>query len=454
MAPTNNELSLEQLPELSAMSSGDSMVRIAPQMQVPLSERARALLDTPTVRRLGRVSQLGLVSLVYPGATHSRLEHSLGVYRMAILFLDRLRHEEAFRDRIDARDAGAFFAAALLHDVGHWPYCHPIEDMRLPGLHSHEFLAAEAITRGDVAEVLRTQWQLDPLVVADMVIGRSATPAKQVLTTMLSGAIDIDKMDYLVRDSHHAGVPYGMNFDEQRLIESLCLDESGTRLAITEKGRTAAEMMVFARYVMFSEVYWHHAVRAATAMLQRAVWIVQDLAPSGWFTSLDDSTFSETLLQLATGTPAAELVEGIFGPRRRLWKRAASFHQHEHQEIHQLLSGRSYADLLLVSGGVAEALSRRLSITIDPMLLLIDAPPEDREVEFAIDVRSTSQRGRRWKSLGELSPMVRAVAHEQFDDIVKRVRIFAPPESVKQIQSIDDFADIVYETARERLLKS
>ena len=88
------------------------------------------------------------------------------------------------------------------------------------------------------------------------------------------------------------------------------------------------------------------------------------------------------------------------------------------------------------------------------MLLLIDAPPEDREVEFAIDVRSTSQRGRRWKSLGELSPMVRAVAHEQFDDIVKRVRIFAPPESVKQIQSVDDFADIVYETARERLLKS
>lgn len=248
--------------------------------------------------------------------------------------------------------------------------------MRLPGLHSHEFLAAEAITRGDVAEVLRTQWQLDPLVVADMVIGRSATPEKQVLTTMLSGAIDIDKMDYLVRDSHHAGVPYGMNFDEQRLIESLCLDESGTRLAITEKGRTAAEMMVFARYVMFSEVYWHHAVRAATAMLQRAVWVVQDLAPSGWFTSLDDSTFSETLLQLATGTPAAELVEGIFGPRRRLWKRAASFHQHEHQEIHQLLSGRSYADLLLVSGGVAEALSRRLSITIDPMLLLIDALPK------------------------------------------------------------------------------
>ena len=76
---------------------------------------------------------------------------------------------------------------------------------------------------------------------------------------MLSGPIDIDKMDYLARDSLHAGVPYGRNFDQQRLIGSLCLNEAGDGLAITDKGKTAAEMMVFARYVMFSEVYWHHA---------------------------------------------------------------------------------------------------------------------------------------------------------------------------------------------------
>ena len=91
---------------------------------------------------------------------------------------------------------------------------------------------------------------------------------------MLSGPIDVDKMDYLMRDSLHAGVPYGRNFDQQRLIGSLCVNEAGDGLAITEKGRTAAEMMVFARYVMFSEVYWHHAVRCATAMLQRAFYLL------------------------------------------------------------------------------------------------------------------------------------------------------------------------------------
>src|SRR5690606_2564346 len=89
--------------------------------------------------------------------------------------------------------------------------------------------------------------------------------------SMLSGPIDVDKIDYLARDSHHAGVPYGKHFDASRLISSLCLNQAGTAVAVTDKGRTAAELMVFARYVMFSEVYWHHTVRAATAMLQRAV---------------------------------------------------------------------------------------------------------------------------------------------------------------------------------------
>ena len=82
--------------------------------------------------------------------------------------------------------------------------------------------------------------------------------------SILSGPIDIDKMDYLDRDSLHAGVPYGRNFDRNRLIQSLLVNGNGDGLAISSKGKTAAELMVFARYVMFSEVYWHHTVRSAT----------------------------------------------------------------------------------------------------------------------------------------------------------------------------------------------
>jgi HD superfamily phosphohydrolase len=164
--------------------------------------------------------------------------------------------------------------SALLHDIGHWPFCHAIEDMRLDGLPRHETLANRLISSDEIAHLLVSDWQLEPVEVANVLsgtIGKSivANPssdedrAMAILVSILSGPIDIDKIDYLERDSLHAGVPYGRNFDRHRLISSLCIDPAHHRLAITEKGRTAAEMMVFARYIMFSEVYWHHSVRSA-----------------------------------------------------------------------------------------------------------------------------------------------------------------------------------------------
>jgi hypothetical protein len=128
---------------------------------------------------------------------------------------------------------------------------------------------------GPAGRILADRWELDPARVAALIEGSADDPAGRILCSLLSGPIDVDKMDYLARDSLHAGVPYGRHFDQERLLASLCLDATGTTLAITDKGRTAAELMVFARYVMFSEVYWHHAVRAATAMLQRSVWLVR-----------------------------------------------------------------------------------------------------------------------------------------------------------------------------------
>ena len=125
------------LPELVALDSCGDGLRIPPDVTVPLTPRVRALIDLPLLRRLARISQLGLVALVYPGATHSRLEHSLGVYRLALEFLGRLRHDARFSATVDEADAAAFVVAALLHDVGHWAYCHPLEDMGLPELPKH-----------------------------------------------------------------------------------------------------------------------------------------------------------------------------------------------------------------------------------------------------------------------------------------------------------------------------
>ena len=128
----------------------------------------------------------------------------------------------------------------------------------------------------NLADAITEDWNCDANDVVELLNPTTDDPAVQFLASCLSGPIDVDKLDYLQRDSLHAGVPYGRNFDVGRLISSMVLQKETNRLAIGEKGRTAAEMMVFARYVMFSEVYWHHAVRSATAMLQRAVFVLQD----------------------------------------------------------------------------------------------------------------------------------------------------------------------------------
>jgi len=439
------------VPELEALDAAASGVRLPPGDTVPLTPRVRSLLDTAAMRRLARVSQLGLVSLVYPGAVHSRLEHSLGVYRLALEFLRRLRGDARFAAAVGDDDASAFVAAALLHDVGHWAYCHPIEDMGLPELPRHESLVLDVIGADVVGDVLRREWRLDPERIAALIAGDATDDAGRIIHSLLSGPIDVDKMDYLSRDSLHAGVPYGRNFDQARLLSSLCLDEAGRCLAITAKGRTAAELMVFARYVMFSEVYWHHAVRSATAMLQRAIWILRPGLDPAVLVRHDDATFRNWLLTAAAGTPAAPLVDGLFGPTRRLLKRAATFDATHQPAVHAALAGRGYAELVRVAERLAGLLADA-GVGCSAAELIVDAPPAEREVEFRLPVRERGMRHDpasvpRWRRLDELSPVVRSLAREQFDCIVKRVRIFTPPALAAAVAARDDLDALVLRAA-------
>jgi HD superfamily phosphohydrolase len=437
-----------RLPELEPAESR-STLRIPPGVSLPLTARLQAAIDTAEMRRLARVGQLGLVALVYPGAVHSRFEHSLGVFRLALAFIDRLRADAVFTDRVDSEDASAFLAASLLHDVGHWPFCHPIEDMRLAEFPRHESFLRDIILGGELAEVLRREWGVQPERVASLVEGTAEDPAGQLLASLLSGPVDVDKMDYLSRDSLHAGVPYGRHFDEERLLASLCVASDGHSLAITSKGVTAAELMVFARYVMFSEVYWHHAVRAATAMLQRAVWLLRNRVDPRQLVRFDDSAFVAWIREASAGTPAAPLTEGLFGSRRTLFKRVASFDAREHPRLHAAVAGRSYADLVAIAERLAERLTASLHRPISADTLLLDAPPAEKEVEFRLEVRMPAHSRNAWRSLESLSPVVRALAHEQFDDLVKQVRLFAPQDDARMIQNSDGLEEMLLEAVQD-----
>jgi len=490
------------IPEIVGLDARSSLVRIPPELDVPLTPRVRRLVDSRVFRRLARVSQLGFVRLVYPGATHSRFEHSLGVYRVALLILKRLAHDERFAALVRAEEAEILILAALLHDVGHFPFCHLLEDLKLPGLIPHEEAAASYLL-GELAPTIRADWNVDPADVcavlskspptrrpddSDAEFSRRSTVFR-LLASVLSGPIDVDKTDYLLRDSCAAGVPYGKNYDVERLIGSVCLNERGDGIAISTKGKTAAELMVFARYVMFSEVYWHHASRSATVMFQRAVDLIAQDVPTerlvADFRRLSDAEIAAYLLQLArpSNSPstlqtadlaanspfastaqfsvdaplddagfndftdfndetaflspadarrrdARRLLLGLFGPERRLFKRVRQFSVMEEPALYPRLAGRPYSELREISERFATALGV-------PGRLLVDAPPADKEVEFKIDVFYPEENV--YRPLATVSPVVRALAQEQFDDYVKRVRVFAAPEVAATLRLLPDF---------------
>lgn len=430
------------IPEVAALDASRDLIRIPPDLDVPLTHRVRQVIDTAEFRRLARISQLGLVSLVYPAAIHTRFEHSLGVYRLALLYLKRLAHDERFAAAVRPADAELFIVAALLHDLGHWPFCHPIEDIHLPGVPTHELFANSFLLEGELADVLRTDWRLNPRDVVALLSEKPRSPRSRILGSMLSGPIDIDKTDYLPRDSLHAGVPYGRQFDQGRLIGSLCLNEAGDGIAITEKGRTAAEMLVFARYIMFSEVYWHHGVRSATAMLQRAFFLLNPGLDLDHLLRMTEQPMITELKHAAEGSPAGDLLEGLFGASRRLYKRVAQYSLLEQRPLYDRLARRPYPWLTACSEHFAAAASTALGQVVAPHEVLFDAPPVEREVQFDIDVYFAKEG--KYRPLGEVSPVIRTLAQEQFDDYVKRVRIFAHPRIAAALRGLANLSEVLH----------
>ncbi len=311
------------------------------------------LIDTEDFQRLRQVTQLGHVHLVYPGARHSRFEHSLGVYHLAKEFLRRLLRSDPPL-RVTDEDVRVFIAATLLHDIGHYPFSHTLEDLR-PFFVPHEARARQIIEDPDGAihRVLVESFRVDPHRVANVIDYESCAqpvpPEDLLLANILSGTLDPDKIDYLLRDALFCGVPFGESVNRDRLIASIRFDPEQQRLAITSKGVSAVEALVFTNYLMFRNVYWHHAVRAATAMLKRAVQDILvhpgcSLAPSQVHASTEAELLAllqheQQRLHLAG---SAALLAGTI--RRRLHKVGAVLHPGERSAEVMQIFGDLYRD--------------------------------------------------------------------------------------------------------------
>ncbi|CAN5392062.1 HD domain-containing protein [soil metagenome] len=273
---------------------------------------ALRLIDTPAFQRLRYVRQLGLAYLVYPGASHSRFEHALGAYHLARRTLSLFSEREL---TVGADECRVARYAALLHDIGHYPFSHALEEI---GAIHHEEVARPLITGGEIATILRNELGEDaPERIMELIRGRSASP----LQGLISGSLDLDKIEYLKRDAFMCGVNYG-DIDAERLLDSLTLVDDPTsgaqRVGISEKGLSALESLLFAKYQMYRNVYWHHAVRSATAMYKR---LVESALSAG---SLDAGMLAsftdEGLLHALAARSPTPLLSAL--RERRLYKRA------------------------------------------------------------------------------------------------------------------------------------
>src|SRR5688572_13174821 len=281
---------------------------------IRVDELTLRLIDTDVFQRLRYVRQLGLAYLVYPGATHTRFEHAVGAYHLARGTLAAMAERDGLGGA-NTEEQAVVRAAALLHDVGHYPFSHALEEI---GQLHHEDVARPLITSGEIASILRASIADDAAQrVFDLIRGTSSSP----LQGLISGSLDLDKIEYLKRDAFMCGVPYG-EIDVDRLTNSMLLvtdAESARRVVgVREKGLSALESLLFAKYQMYRNVYWHHGVRSATAMYKR---MVEDALRIGAVDAeLLHSYTDEGLLHRLEHAQPSSLLEALRS--RRLYKRA------------------------------------------------------------------------------------------------------------------------------------
>ncbi len=212
---------------------------------IKLDEWILKIIDTPQFQRLRRIKQLGFANLVYPGANHTRFEHSLGVMHIVKTLSQKLN----FDDEI--------IAAALLHDIGHAPFSHSSERL-LEKYAKFKHENVRQVIKGELKDVIK-ELGFSISRIADIISGKKAS--------IVNGDIDADRMDYLVRDSHYTGVAYGV-FDINRLIDKITFDRE---IIIEEGGLKAAESLLISRFLMYPTVYFHHVCRIARKMYEKAM---------------------------------------------------------------------------------------------------------------------------------------------------------------------------------------
>ncbi len=261
-----------------------------------LSPSMKKVLSHPVVQRLNGLKQLGVAVLVYPGATHTRLNHSLGVFHIAKRIIHTLVNSPELPPYITLKGVKGYLSAALLHDIGHFPHAHSFVGYDFK---EHEQLSGEKVVNTTLSTLLKEEVGCDPLFVQCVIDLDHETTARddrfkeiEFFRHLLSGALDPDKLDYLNRDAYFCGVPYGLQ-DVDFVVSQMRPCEKG--ITISPKGVSGVEHLLFSKYLMYKTVYWHKTVSISTALIRKAVRLSleKNLLDPQTLYELDDASFLE-----------------------------------------------------------------------------------------------------------------------------------------------------------------
>ena len=386
--------------------SRQKFIRDSIHGNLPLTEFEVEVLDYPQLQRLRRVKQLGFISLIYPGANHSRFEHSIGTMHLASKLAEQLE--------LDDHDKELVRMAGLLHDAGHGPFSHVSEAVfDVP----HEELTGFIVTKTSLADKLSEKFNTQEIV--DIINGKGR------LGPIISGELDMDRMDYLIRDSHYTGVAYGV-IDTERIISNLKLKRE---LILDIKGVQAAEAALTARYLMYPSVYQHHTTRIINAMFRRCLrhMISQDIINPNEMYKYDDSDMI-SMCRSSEGF-SRDIMERI--DNRQLLKVAKSEPVNGFENPEQIFK----IDKEKLAKA-EEEISEDFGLDINYVILNVSEYPSFDEMKTWVSF------GENLYHLNEISSIVGALSSARFNSA--DIALYVPKEDMKKINrlKLDNYIDL------------
>jgi HD superfamily phosphohydrolase len=384
-----------------------------------VSRELLRVVEQEQFQKLDRIRQLGPAYLVYPGATHTRRSHSLGVFHIARRMITTLVRKN--RDMTISLDGvKAFLCAALLHDIGHYPFAHSLKDL---ALEAHEALAARTILT-DFSRVIRGSLGIEPEAVASIIDrGSRYSGAENVgfYWKILSSVIDPDKLDYLNRDAFFCGVPYGIQ-DVDFILEEL-YPHPANGVAISQKGITALENILFSKYLMYKTVYWHKTVRIATAMIKKVVAeaLAQGAVRRDELYGLDDEQFFARFT--AKRFAGFSLIEDT--RQRNLHKQVFRIPFDDGNPCHRRLEdiGERLSLELRIAGDVSGTVGRAV-----PAESIVVDVPERITFELRLPVIDPGQAEPEQADAGDASYVFHRIGHEDFPRSLRSISVSARRE--------------------------